>query len=176
MAVATLLVGLLGGADVLAHAPRMVSFGPADSVADSGGVYRVPGVAARNVVFHPDAVPRGLKPPSLGARHGGRKVPPFQNRIPIQTRRVSRDPQVVLTAMTDRPEMGSVPVRVSREAGLPPSAKDDSFTGMVVLVTWRTVRMPAQDADGYAAPVTMQSSQFSYAAVPTRNGWLFVQL
>jgi len=27
-----------------------------------------------------------------------------------------------------------------------------------------------------AAPVIVQDSQFTYAAVPTRNGWLFVQL
>ena len=36
---------------------------------------------------------------------------------------------------------------------------------MVVMVTWQM-----------ASPVIVQDSNFTYAAVPTRNGWLFVQL
>ena len=45
-------------------------------------------------------------------------------------------------------------------------------SGMVVLVTWRTV---VQSDSTNAGPVT-KISQTTYAAVPTRNGWLFVQL
>jgi hypothetical protein len=40
------------------------------------------------------------------------------------------------------------------------------------MVTWRVVSTPGDATDSTPA----QSSQFSYAAVPTRNGWLFVQL
>jgi hypothetical protein len=168
VAVATMLVGLVGGADVLAHGPRMVSFAPVApvSLAESGPGYRMPGVKAQDVVFHPAELPaRELKARPSARRSSGTKVAPFEGvRVQLKARTAVSEPRAVLTSMTDR------------AAGAPPVAKDDSLSGMVVLVTWRTVRTTVPDADGNAVPVTVQSSQFSYAAVPTRNGWLFVQL
>jgi len=136
-------------------------------VAENGQAYRMPGVKAEDVVFHPSTVPQGLKPRPSAMHNGVTKVPPFQSaRIQVKAKR--SEPKVVMTAMVERPATVG-------EAGSPPSAKDDSLGEMVVLVTWRTVRTTVPAADGSATQVT-QSSQFSYAAVPTRNGWLFVQL
>ena len=161
-AVATMIFGLAGGADLLAHAPRVVSFGPVAPVtlAENAAMpYRVPGVRAQDVVFHPSAFPQGLKPRTPHA-HNGTKVPHFQS---ARARVKASQPAVVLTAMTQQ------------EAGPLPSSKDDSFRGgMMVLVTWRTVRTSVPDGD--AIQVTTQSSQVSYAAVPTRNGWLIFQM
>jgi hypothetical protein len=43
-------------------------------------------------------------------------------------------------------------------------------SGMIVMVTWRQVVSTA------GAQPQAQSLQVRYAAVPTRNGWLFLQL
>jgi len=45
----------------------------------------------------------------------------------------------------------------------------DEDEPVVVMVTFRSV-------EGSTGAVIVRDSQFSYAAVPTRNGWLFVQL
>jgi len=169
MAVGVMLAGLLGGADVLAHAPRMVSFGPAAPmvVAENGvrtvvgsGAGRVPGVAAENVMFHAAAKSR----PRAKARSiwtgdiRGVETPRSHQRTN------TLPPTVVMTAMAEQREMEQPEVAPSPVQG----------ERMVVMVTWRAVRM--LDADGNPVTVAVQSSQFSYAAVPTRNGWLFVQL
>ena len=57
------------------------------------------------------------------------------------------------------------PALLAAEEPLDPSSQS---AGMVVLVNWRVVTQGTVHS--------IQSSQFSYAAVPVRNGWLFLQL
>jgi len=136
--VAVLMVGVVAGADGLAHAPALVSFGPArmDVAAVQGsraeaefvglkshGTPEMP-VRAQDVVFHLAA------PVKAKSRVAAKVTPRMVNAV-------ERAPSEI--RQLDEP--------------------------MVVMVTWTAV-----------SPVIVQDSQFTYAAVPTRNGWLFVQL
>ncbi len=146
--VAVLMAGVLAGADGLAHAPALVSFGP-------GAVVVAPGERVDRVMGRAEVFPQGLKPTLLRTSYGGTEVPPFQDsgvsRLKVAKRRVVvkvSKPMVVAEGRATN--MGHPSVEVEP---------------IVVMVGWSSMM-----------PVIVQDLQFTYAAVPTRNGWLFVQL
>jgi BlaR1 peptidase M56 len=184
-AVAVLMVGVVTGADGLAHAPALVSFGPG-VVASAGQANLSP----------QEAFPQGLKPRFVLASYGGAEAPPLQNNgeLPHQNnggpvhQRNSAPPlqnngvpplgnnvgpraklvKAVMPVRRVRTTMkGSIPmvdaVKLASNMGHPSGLPSDE--PMVVMVRWTSM-----------APVIVRDSQFTYAAVPTRNGWLFVQL
>jgi beta-lactamase regulating signal transducer with metallopeptidase domain len=147
--VGVMVAGMVAGADALAHSPQLVSFGPKIALtASSADVpVRMPGVAAQDVVFRPQAFPRGLKPADAGRGNGATEVAPLQNRIRFKAHIVKRAPVQMAEVREDqRAQSGATVVLFHR-------------------VTWQEI-----------APGVMQRSLVSYAAVPTGNGWLFLQL
>jgi hypothetical protein len=92
----------------------------------------------------------------------------------VSTRLRVRAVRRPLPLMAEQIEFHAVPQRVQATA---PDA------GMVVMVTWQmAVPAPQQTLQQQGSQQQEQSaaaqtgSHFSYAAVPVRNGWLFVQL
>ena len=152
---ATIILALFAGADGLAHTPRLISFGPAtspESVASAapatGSIGRA--VQAKTIIStHPSGYTlTSFEVPKTPAR-------PKLVKHPIHRLVVNRlKPELRASAFT---------AEEVRQTLDPQRQSDD---GVVVLVTFRT------------APSTSgnPSSQFAYAAVPTRNGWLFVKL
>ena len=154
--VTMLMAGVLTGADGLAHAPALVSFGPArvdvaqtaraQAPLSQAPLYRQaqfagmtpqanPGMPVRptEVVFHPSAQRPGAE--------AARRVAVEKGNLPMvdAARRASNMGHFTGARRADEP--------------------------IVMMVTWQV-----------ASPVIVQDSNFTYAAVPTRNGWLFVQL
>ena len=158
--VAVLMAGVLAGADGLAHAPALVSFGP--SMASRGQANMSP----------QEAFPQGLKPTFMRASYGGTEVPPLQSDralratmvkavVPIRTATLRAKREAAVEKVTI-PMVDSV--KRASNVGHPSEIRQPDEP-MVVMVTWQM-----------ASPVIVQDSNFTYAAVPTRNGWLFVQL
>ena len=144
VAVVSLLVtGMIAGADVLAHSPQLVSFGPNPPalLASAPRSALMRGVAAQDVVYHPST--------SRAMRKGVAEVVPYQREVKFRPRRVKRAPVQMIETSVDA------------------QADSDVSTPVVLFhrVTWQQV-----------APGVVQRSLVSYAAVPTGNGWLFVQL
>jgi hypothetical protein len=148
LAAGVMIVALFAGADGLAHSPRLVSFGPAAAAVNMAAVE--PMSQSRYMGRSNGATAQDVvfHPPVVKARA----------RFVVKAR-----PRVRMAAVSPAPQM----YREVRQVSMPA----DATGGVVVLVTWRAVT-PISGS----APAVAQSSQFSYAAVPTRNGWLFVQL
>jgi len=175
--VAVLLAGVLAGADGLAHAPALVRFGPSRTGAEAS-LYRQaefvgmnphanPAMPARaqDVVFRPGTFPQGLKPGVVVGRNGGTEVPPLQsNRAPHATFVKAVVPVRRSVAKVGSQVAAGDAVKVT-SVGFQTTGRPADERPMVVMVTWQV-----------ASPVIVQDSNFTYAAVPTRNGWLFVQL
>jgi hypothetical protein len=209
VAVGLMIFGLVGGVDVLAHSPRLVSFEPAMQWASTGSVQ--PGLV-QDVVFRPDTFPhslestgKSLRPlpscvrtrlqpcpdPASGpkarditawAAGTGADTPPIQG---LKARHIASAKKARLTFVKAQMparktrQIDTVPVvspaPTERDVTLRSSVQPNPLPApeagaMVVLVTWRAVSTAAD------APPAPTSSGFSYAAVPLRNGWLFVQL
>ena len=154
--VGVMIVGLIGGVDVLAHSPRLVSFGPAvQAVASSDSA----------------AFPRGLKPESLSLRDGATEASPLQGKVTLvrAVMPVHRSPAFTAARQHRVNRQAMTPIMdtpvTERLISLQEPTDAPPVQTMVVLVTWRAVASP-----------DLKSSQFSYAAVPIRNGWLFVQM
>ena len=114
------------------------------------------------VSFGPEAMPETAFQPMAQNRGGmGRpEMVPVKAIMPrANTPATARKVQVIQRRPQIRSQLAQ---RVAYDARIV-----DVDQPMVVMVTWRVV---ATD------PASSQSSQFSYAAVPTRNGWLVVQL
>jgi hypothetical protein len=155
--VSMMVAGMVAGADALAHSPQLVSFGPKPSaMADLAQPVQMPGVSAQNVIFHSGFERAGLK-----SRHSA----PKQNRAsaPEAVRA-----QTISLHLKAKPRAISRPTVSAIDAVQLQSAPDR--TPMVVMVTWNQVTWQQ------IAPGVVQRSLVSYAAVPTGNGWLFVQL
>ena len=147
--VAVLMVGVIGAADGLAHAPALVSFGPArmEVAAVRGAGVKTPLYAgAQFVGINPHANP-GMPVRATDVV--------FHPAAPVKARHA-------VAAQMNAPVVEPVKRASVEVPRFRHSAEDEP---MVVMVTWQM-----------AAPVIVQDSQFTYAAVPTRNGWLFVQL
>jgi beta-lactamase regulating signal transducer with metallopeptidase domain len=180
VAVGLMLAGLVGGADALAHSPQLVSFGPAAAgvpmaeVAHSEGAF-VPVVE--------ESVSQRLKPTRGNGGYATAEAVAFPERNGAAGARMTLAravmPPAPRTLPAKRPVRKAAGVKQARPVAPQPSMarlisfeqtpqnqpqQDAPPQTMVVLLTWRAVT-PA-----------VQSSQFSYAAVPVRNGWLFVQL
>ena len=142
--VAVLMAGVLAGADGLAHAPALVSFGP--GIASNLAAAAVP---ATKTPLYKEAGFVGMKPSTTSGepmRAMDVVYRPAAKRV-MPAKKASK-PKVdaeKLASNAVRPEVGAEP--------------------MVVMVRWTAMM-----------PVIVQDLQFTYAAVPTRNGWLFVQL
>jgi hypothetical protein len=144
--VATMLLGLAAATDGLAHTPRLVSFGPA-------AVTMAEKVAPRG--FSGGAESAGFKVRGISSPSAVmvKAVVPAPGKVPA--RRIAARRPTVQRAMFN-------PDRLAANMGHPVAGEPP----LVVMVTWRAT----------GAGVVVQSSQVSYAAVPVRNGWLFVQL
>ena len=149
--VAVLMAGVLAGADGLAHAPALVSFRP----------------AATDVAIA--SVPQRLKPVEVGGLYGtGEPVPLTRPGRSARATDVVFHPAVqapvvkakrrIAVKKVNTPMVDAV--KLASNIGHPAEREP-----MVVMVTWQM-----------ASPVIVQDSNFTYAAVPTRNGWVFVQL
>jgi beta-lactamase regulating signal transducer with metallopeptidase domain len=149
--VTLLLAGVVAGSDALAHSPQLVSFGPA--MAQPSDLAALQPIFPGRDTGHAAIVPVEAIMPPANAPTMTRRVQAIQRRTPVRTQ---LRPQ--LRAQL-RPQMAQRVALTARDvnAGQP----------LVVMVTWRVVSTDAASA---------QASQFAYAAVPTRNGWLFVQL
>ena len=187
IAVSVMVAGLLVGADGLAHSPRLVSFGPVASSELAGASAPQAGAEAPHVVLTSFV---GLKPHGSTERRAATVVPNGRQgaamtslkMVPVKQpiRRPAGDG--VSNDMVDAVERATNigrPALTERLATMrEPDQAAPEGSAMVVLVTWRTVVVAGTSTDGSsanAAPVT-KFSQTTYAAVPTRNGWLFVQL
>jgi Zn-dependent protease with chaperone function len=145
-AVGAIIFGLAAGADGLAHSPRLVSF---ERVPASNQLAVVSGQPSRDLGFV--AQPVVFHPPVAV-----KAVP-----VPVRKNRQRRNTGV----LPFRVAQGQNDVNLRRvDAAF--RGGEDSDPPVVVMVTWRFARPGA----------VMQSSQVSYAAVPVRDGWLFVQL
>jgi len=150
VAVGVMLCGLVAGADGLAHSPQLVSFGPRLELAAAPTTHEEPGAKAPGFQLTSFV---GLKP---HANPAGLAQQVVYRPAAIQSRAKRR--VIARTAP-----------RLMAEARQAEDSSDaQNASAVVVMVTWRFVDS--------RAPATVQSSQVSYAAVPTRNGWLFVQL
>jgi hypothetical protein len=155
VAVTLLLAGVIAGGDALAHSPRLVSFGP-----QASDLAALQPMSQMRDMGHPGMVP--VKAMMTSTPAGMVPVKAMMAPAhPADFRKSSARRQPVRPLIRPQARIAFAE-RVTYSA---PSAQPDQ--PLVVMVTWRV------EAAG-APPV--QSSQFAYAAVPTRNGWLFVQL
>jgi len=156
LAVAVLLAGVAAGADGLAHAPELVSFAPAVLVADASG--------AKAPLYIPASF-KELKPhvnPEVRAQDVV-----YHPMAPVV--KIKRTAGVRAAAKPAGTPMVDAVERASGGTPKPERIAADEDEPVVVMVTFRSV-------EGSTGAVIVRDSQFSYAAVPTRNGWLFVQL
>ena len=146
--VAVLMAGVLAGADGLAHAPALVSFGPV----------RMDVAAARSAAKAPLYIDTGF----VGQQAKVQSAVSDQVRATDVVYRPMVAPVKAKRRVLRKPVVEAVKV-----ASLVPQPKRVSADDepAVVLVRWTS-----------AMPLIVQDLQFTYAAVPTRNGWLFIQL
>ena len=135
--VAVLMAGVLAGADGLAHAPALVSFGP--EIASNLAAVEVPATKA----------PLYKETGFVGMKHSTTSGEPLRATDVVYRPAAKR---VIPAKKVSKPRVDAVRPEVGAEP-------------MVVMVRWTAMM-----------PVIVQDLQFTYAAVPTRNGWLFVQL
>jgi hypothetical protein len=148
--VAVMMLGVAGVADGLAHVPALVGFGPgvvAVAAADGAGAKAPVYRESEFVGINPHANPEVRVRATDVVFHPAAPVK-AKHRAGARKASIPMVDAVKLTSNMGHPE---------RRAENEP---------MVVMVTWTAA----------AQPVIVQDLQFTYAAVPTRNGWLFVQL
>lgn len=154
-----LMVGVAGLTDGLAHAPGLVQFGP-----------KVSAVA--------QSVPRPLKPNAgVGLSGPDGAVPSPRRDVSMTVGSDSVRPKLVNAVMP----LNTVPVvkakrRTVRKVSKPMVAAMEPATNMghpsglledptVVMVTWQV-----------GPPMIVRDANYTYAAVPTKQGWVFVRL
>jgi hypothetical protein len=181
--VSLLMAGLVAGADGLAHAPRLVSFGPKATETASAGerALVLPARGRQATINEASGRPAGahdvfFRIPPTHAVVKTRQVP--QSRVAVaawskasESRHGGSDEARVSTLSQGLPD-GMAMVQEVRTAQVSPD-------GMVVMVTWRSAAASNGGGDAARRTAPMQRQQdvrFSYAAVPTRDGWLIVQL
>ena len=143
----SLLAGVLGGAIVLAHAPRIVSFGPeAQSGAQSA-------VQPRSILLE-DTRETGYRQASLRDTQGSMQL--VKAFVPQRS---------VPTAFTAKPAHNKE-VRRTVKRTLPQTRQ-----AWIVLTDWSDAQVPPHVVFAVAA-----GNRASYAAVPIPEGWLIVQI
>jgi len=166
--VSLMLCGLLAGADVLAHTPQLVSFGPAVTEAQLapaptqliGGHISL----AKAILTAPQVAPGKLRF-ARGTASAVSQVPQNQRGFTRRGTLLRVDQTIPGTPRKQLILQRAEPVAEGSAVETAYDSTTQDSRPMVVMVTWTTT--------AYGAP---QASQFAYAAVPTRNGWLFVQL
>jgi len=150
--VAVLMAGVLAGADGLAHAPALVSFGPSVSTMATAEVAGAKAPLYRQARFV-GMNPHANSEMRLDAGQARAQDVVYRPATPVKAKR-----RVVSKPEVDAVKVASVDAPKFRHPA-------DDAAPMVVMVTWRV-----------DSPVIVHDANFMYAAVPTRNGWLFVQL
>ena len=154
--VTILLAGVLAGADGLAHVPALVSFGPASVNLAQTPLSQAP--LYREAQYR-EAQFAGMTPQA----NPGMPVRPTEVVFhPSAQRQRVKATRPLAVTVGNLAKVGEAR-RPSNMAHL--TADRRAEEPIVMMVTWQV-----------ASPVIVQDSNFMYAAVPTRNGWLFVQL
>jgi len=159
LALAGIVFALVGGAVGLARCPHLVQFSADSTVAELPVPMPSPSMVVpeyRPVVFHPDGAPHAtllkasmpLAPANRPARQvAGKAITPARAVVPAQRAHAKR---------------------ISPRAQTGPQS-------WIVLTSWEVPDAPVRS--GMMLTVTGERVQFSrYAAVPTMDGWLVIQL
>ena len=154
--VAVLMAGVLAGADGLAHAPALVSFGPSRvDVAAQEAEAKAP--LYREAKYR-EAKYREAKFAGMNG-HANPEVAVRTQDVVYRPAAAPVKRRVAATKKVSKPIVDAE--KLASNMGHP----DMDAAPVVVMVRWTSMM-----------PVIVQYLQFTYAAVPTRNGWLFVQL
>jgi beta-lactamase regulating signal transducer with metallopeptidase domain len=175
MVLGTLVLGLLGGAVEMARCPQLVSFSaPPPVVASEARILPDSGIQGgmQNVVFRPAgeahetllkaSMPEGQGLPGSGVQRV-RRVAMDRERQPVRVRRTNRAVLQRVTADTGRTMQRWIVLT-------------SVTTTMMTTTSWHE---GGNDADGARIVLTTSPTQNfspSYAAVPTVDGWLILQL
>ena len=169
--VAVLVAGVLAGADGLAHVSALVSFGPGVSTVAENVPQRLKPGSVRSLYGTGEPVPLTRQDVSMISAVEGPHPTLLNAVLRVKTVPVAKVGRRVLrVGEVSKPMV--VAMERSTNMGHPSEHTSDRLSGIpsgeaptVVMVRWTTMM-----------PMIVQDLQFTYAAVPTRNGWLFVQL